>query len=401
LGEVVKNPTPKTVNLYLYQINPNPALRNQPLPDANPATTSRPIPLPIDLQYVLTVHPDQEAPNSDYPSQQVLGLLSFLLHDRPVFARRPTLGTDSQPSFTYRHAEGLRISLVPTSVDDLHKLWGALQVPVQLGFFFRVSVVFMARPDPPIIPAPVLYRGEGDHGWEVVPNVEPFGTFPRVDDWQLVTTDALEKQRHSPRQPIFEPGEQFRLTGANLAGRESTSIRIESGPGTLRSAESDEERQSTFLELVRFSPTALEVRAKKSVSSKPLRSGHYRIRVVCRDYKQPSDAERFRTSADFPLAIAPRFVSHDLGTVRKDAPLEIRFSPTPVGQDDVRLRFGTFDAKLKGPRYWLTLDKINPEQAGRFRARACINGVDSLPIIVREGTQRVVRPGPLITVEAE
>src|SRR5215211_5297880 len=79
------------LNLFLYQVTPNPGWRNAGLPSRNGSGNllTNP-PLALDLHYLLTAYGKQ-----DFEAEILLGYAMHLLHETPVLTReaiRKTLG---------------------------------------------------------------------------------------------------------------------------------------------------------------------------------------------------------------------------------------------------------------------------------------------------------------------
>jgi hypothetical protein len=140
------------LNIYLYRITPNTAWRAIPS-DATKTNSARSVPLSLDLHYLLTAYGER-----DYHAETLLGSAMELLHQTPVFTHEtiaPTLA-----SLAERGGSGAsvfadvidsidRITLSPEflSMEDLTKLWSALQARFRLSATFQASVLMRAAPD--------------------------------------------------------------------------------------------------------------------------------------------------------------------------------------------------------------------------------------------------------------
>ncbi len=140
---VLSNPAQPTgpgaqrrLSLWLYQVMPNEHLRN-----ADPVVhrtgrdeTAFQPPLPLNLLYLLT--PSAQATSSDDGSlndQRILGRAMQVFHDQSILSMRG-------PEPTYRARE-LRISLAPRTIEELAKVWEAMQQPYRLSVCYEVRVV--------------------------------------------------------------------------------------------------------------------------------------------------------------------------------------------------------------------------------------------------------------------
>ncbi len=140
------------LNIYLYRITPNTAWRAIPS-DATRTNGARAVPLSLDLHYLLTAYGER-----DYHAETLLGSAMELLHQTPVLTHEtiaPTLA-----SLAERSGSGAsvfadvidsidQITLSPEflSMEDLTKLWSALQARFRLSATYQASVLMRAAPD--------------------------------------------------------------------------------------------------------------------------------------------------------------------------------------------------------------------------------------------------------------
>ncbi|HEX5548043.1 MAG TPA: DUF4255 domain-containing protein [Ktedonobacterales bacterium] len=140
------------LNIYLYRITPNTAWRAIPS-DATRTNGARAVPLSLDLHYLLTAYGER-----DYHAETLLGSAMELLHETPVLTREtiaPTLAAlaergdagDAGASVFADVIESIdRITLSPEflSMEDLTKLWSALQARYRLSATYQASVLMRA-----------------------------------------------------------------------------------------------------------------------------------------------------------------------------------------------------------------------------------------------------------------
>jgi hypothetical protein len=142
--------TAARINLFLFQATENQGWRNFALPARSPNgdRTSNP-PLALDLSYLVTAYGVD-----DYYPEVLLGYAMFVLHEMPVFTRdaiRDALGaSSSDPLFKALTTSSLadqieQIKIVPQtmSVDELSKIWTALQSQYRPTAVYKVSVVLI------------------------------------------------------------------------------------------------------------------------------------------------------------------------------------------------------------------------------------------------------------------
>lgn len=158
------NGTPETgVNVYLYQVTPNAAWRNNDLPtrreDGRLAQRPR---AALDLQYLLSFHGNE----TQLEPQRLLGSVVRTLHARPVLTRqmiRDTVGDANNGFLTGSDlADGLElIRFTPgtLSLEELSKLWSVFfQVPYTLSVTYQASVVLIEPEATPQQALPVRER---------------------------------------------------------------------------------------------------------------------------------------------------------------------------------------------------------------------------------------------------
>jgi hypothetical protein len=191
------------LNLFLYQVSFNPGWREVGLPSRDGAGNGidRP-PLGLDLHYMLTAYgPD------DYTPEILLGLGVQALHETPflyrqkirdVFTPPPPLSVIDQTLATANLAEQIEmIKIAPSgmNLEELSKLWTALQGKYRPSAAFHVSVVLIESTARIRSPLPVLRRNLA-----VLPFQEP-------------NIDAI-----TPQILAWSPNASVAITGQNLRG---------------------------------------------------------------------------------------------------------------------------------------------------------------------------------------
>jgi hypothetical protein len=113
--------TGKRVNLYLYHVSENAALKNADIPGlGHPGAFGNP-PLSLILHYLLTCYPENESTeDGDLEAQEVLGDAIRVLHDFSIIPR-DLLDPNMKKDF-----EQVKITLYPLTLEDLSKVWTAL-----------------------------------------------------------------------------------------------------------------------------------------------------------------------------------------------------------------------------------------------------------------------------------
>jgi hypothetical protein len=156
------------VNLYLFQVRESAILKNQPLPGAaHPAVYGTP-PLSLDLTYLLTTYPrTEDQAESDLMAQSLLGDAMLVLHDfgsrietlALVTNRAGAIGDRLLDPVLVSEFERVKLSLDPSGIDELSKLWSALpQANFRRSQVYTASVVQLEARRPRRSAPPVAVR---------------------------------------------------------------------------------------------------------------------------------------------------------------------------------------------------------------------------------------------------
>lgn len=151
---------PVGVNVFLYQIAPNPNLRNADLPTrkADGSLLQRPQ-AAIDLYYLLSFYGD----DASLEQQRLLGAVVRQLHAHPTLTRSMIASVQQNTSALHgadldQQIELVRFTPVAFSLEELSKLWSfLLKTDYVLSTAYVGSVVLIETDDPvPPPPLPVL-----------------------------------------------------------------------------------------------------------------------------------------------------------------------------------------------------------------------------------------------------
>jgi Pvc16 N-terminal domain len=199
-----------SVNVYLYQVFANAALRNADLPTRDSAGTLKQRPsAALDLHYLLTCH----GKDVDFEPQRILGIVVRTLHSDPVLSKKSIddasatlLGSDLAKA-----AEKVRFTPRTLSIDDLSKLWAVFpQTKYALSVTYAASVITIEPEVEAATPLPVR-----SFNVSVIPS---FG--PEV----LSVTSSKTINDPADREPIVA-GRVLHVLGRNLHGK-NTRLRI-------------------------------------------------------------------------------------------------------------------------------------------------------------------------------
>lgn len=145
------------VNVFLYQISPNAALRNADLPTRTPGgALLRKPQAAVDLHYLLTFYGD----DSTLEPQRLLGATTLALHTTPTLPTSLIQSTQSGNSFLNTsnldtQSEQIRFTPVAFTLEELSKLWSfLLKVDYVLSTAYVASVVLIDA-DVPVLPTPL------------------------------------------------------------------------------------------------------------------------------------------------------------------------------------------------------------------------------------------------------
>lgn len=139
----------RQLNLFLYQVSPNPGWANHDLPSRGTDGTVRRQPvLALDLRYLLTAYGDQ---NDEQDAQHVIGHAMSLLHDESVFRRddiRAALDATGAPirvSDLDKQPELIKITPDRLSDEDLFRMWTVFGTQYRISVGYQASVVLLER----------------------------------------------------------------------------------------------------------------------------------------------------------------------------------------------------------------------------------------------------------------
>lgn len=119
------------LSMYLYRILENPYTKNS-FPVEGTGGKLRKPPLTLDLFYLLT-------PLFGTPREQmiVLGKTMQVLYDRPILE-----GADFSGSLAAT-GDGIRLVLNPVSLEELTRVWQALEISYRLSVCYLARVIFL------------------------------------------------------------------------------------------------------------------------------------------------------------------------------------------------------------------------------------------------------------------
>ena len=213
------------VNLFLYRVSENGALKNEELPGRASSNGYGHPPLSVDLHYLLTAYGSASVDDDfvdETRAHMLLGSAMRVLHDYPVITDelRTVRPPQNQPiidtALVGEH-ESVKLSLDPVSLEDLSKVWTALTLPYRASAAYKVTVVQIESRRP---------------ARSVRPVGEPPDAGPRVIAVPMrrprITTLAVRRPGDPPDrerpQAYARIGDTLVIRGSGMAGSGTTVL---------------------------------------------------------------------------------------------------------------------------------------------------------------------------------
>jgi Pvc16 N-terminal domain len=154
------------VNLYLYRVVESPSTKNRPWPgDRTTPPSARPA-LGLELSYLLTplgTRPDDASFQLGDDAHTMLGVAMLTLQEHPILNDVHLPGFDADvvlPPFLRQSFEQIKVTLAPTNLEELSKIWATINQPYRLSVAYDVSLVQLTpTPPPPVNGGIVLSTG--------------------------------------------------------------------------------------------------------------------------------------------------------------------------------------------------------------------------------------------------
>jgi hypothetical protein len=366
---VTANGPNNQLNLFLFNTAPNAAWRNQELPGQAKAGESGFPPLPLILSYLLTAY---GANDDETTSHQLLGKAMSVLHDQPLLDRA-RIEAALPDNDLFAQVESVKVTPQSLSVEEISKLWTAFQTQYRISAAYEASVVLIDSNRGARSPLPVLTRGPDDSGVVAQAGVVP--PFPTLT--AIAPPDG---------QDAALLGDQISLSGHHLAA--VTGVRLD---GARLAAPVDVPP-----------PPLVSVQDAAVVATLPsdpqaLPAGLYTVAGVIAAAGEPE-----RTTNLLSLAIAPEITSAlpmNVARVGGDATINLTCRPEVLPEQQVLLLVGDRQvAPEPFPNRTAALSfVVHGAQAGSFRLRLRIDGVDSL-LIDRSGVRPIFDETQKVTI---
>jgi hypothetical protein len=132
------------LSLFLYHIVENPYMKNQPMERIGEKKLKY-APLSLNLYYLLTPKSTKDSEDiKGWDEHAILGRAMQVLYDNSILEGPDLKGLlEANYSDFYDKIGQVRIILNSLSLDDLTKIWGAMDTPLMLSASYEVRVIMI------------------------------------------------------------------------------------------------------------------------------------------------------------------------------------------------------------------------------------------------------------------
>jgi hypothetical protein len=281
------------IHLFLYQVSPNGAMRNNDLPtrSSDGRVVLRPT-AALDLHYLLAFYGSE----TDLETQRMLGAVVRDLHAKPMLTRAMIQSAiSSQPFLNGSNladaVEQVKFTPLAVSLEEMSKLWSVFfQTPYALSVAYQGTVVLIESEEPAQPALPVLKRGDKDQGVDTL-----LGPFPLIESAYFGIPQDKILQPRPLSLPAGHLGLAVIMVGRNL-GSETVLLRFSHSKLGLT--------QELSVATADLSATELKVvlpQPGSGTSQTDWAPGVYTVTAVVKQ----SGAAHDRTSNGLPIALSP------------------------------------------------------------------------------------------------
>lgn len=391
---------PRKVQIFLYQVTPNAALRNLDLPtreSGGQRVLQRPQ-VALDLHYLFSFYGDDER----LEPQLLMGQVVRDIYARPILSRQTiasiigNIGNAERRQIIEDSQIGNSLELVKftpsvLSLDDMFKLWSVFsQTPYVLSVAYQATVVLIEAEESGQSALPVLQRGRDDRGVETL--LAPFPTIEEVYFGLPADKDALPRPQSFPSAKLDSV---LILQGQNLAGDE-VRVRFTAQHAALNS----EERLALTREeeIAASEVTGQEIKvtipAVAATANTDWAAGLYSVRVLTR---KGNDDKQY-SSNEMPIAFSPEVtaIAPPSPLTRDgngDVTLTVTCKPEVLPKQSAVLLLA--DREVAAEAHTVSTDQLtfvirNAPQVENAVLRLRVDGVDSTPYERKDQPQRIV-----------
>lgn len=358
------------LNLFLYQVTPNAALRNSGLPsrasDGRERLTNPP--LALDLHFLLTAYGA-----TDFHREALLGYGMQILHEVPFLSRdmiRSALpigiGNDVQQAFANAaladQIEYIKICPQITTTEELSKLWSAMQAKYRPSVAYAITVVLIEAKLAGRSALPVLKQGSTGRGPTAVGGLVP--PYPEID------AVVLPKN-----QPVALLGDAIVIRGHDFAGENANAAAVDVVVRLTNDRWLSTPRD-VVIPLNQRTATTVSLTLPNDPANLP--AGTYTLSVVVTPSGEPLKS---RSSNGAPLQIAPR-ITTAMPASFGSGDINLDISPDAQPGQRIALLIGGREIlarTVETAGQILTFD-VTSVPLGSYRVRVRVDGVDSLLI---------------------
>jgi hypothetical protein len=346
------------INLFLYNVTHNAALRNTSLPGQLRPGESGVAPLALDLHYLLTAYGND---NDDILGCRILGKAASVLNDHPILSA-DEISTSIQGNDLGNQIDHIRITPQNIAVEAMSQLWMIFQTQYRISVGYQVGVVMIDSAAPVKIPPPVLNRGKDNRGAKTSTGLSA----------------ALQKVVLPHNLPSCEIGDEVTIQGDSI------------------DVDSEIHFANRHQHLIDGSLNIEEIVKKPGSNSAPgnivvklddpseWSAGLYTVYAIIPRGDDPSIATN-----DLPLSVAPKVtlsnvtISPTGSPILRNVDLVITIDPKVLSGQKVYLLFGNKQVLWNPNPRPKTADtvkfQIKDVEIGQYLVRLRVDGVDSMP----------------------
>lgn len=293
----------RRVNLYLYQVSPNAALRNMAIPSRTRRGEVGAVPLAINLHYLITVYGDgdSDAQDMNESDHHLLGLALTALHDSPVLDRNrirnatEPVDTTALKSDLHEQVEQVKLTMTMLTLEEMSKLWATFQTQHRLSAAYEASVVLLEGRNLTPSPLPVLRRGPDDRGPSVDPSLPPI-------------LERIEYRYEDLRRPMLPAALLDPEDGPVIAIVHGMRMPLQGATVVIRDPRLDGDASAFPTDLLTLQPqegsTREELRLRLDPRDQRWVAGQLAARI---EYPAAVDGRR-RFSDPIPFHVSPRLI---------------------------------------------------------------------------------------------
>lgn len=378
---------PSQLNLFLYQVTPNAALRNTGLParGADGAERLSNAPLALDLHYLLTAYGSQ-----DFHPEALLGYGMQVLHEVPFLSRQmirntlppgvadPVLNALAEADLA-NQLEYIKIIPQVMTTEEMSRLWSAMQAKYRPSAAYRITVVLIEARQGAKAPLPVLKRGDEDRGPSAMGGVIP--PFPEIEAILFLNNE---------RAALL--GEDVTISGHDFAGELGipNAFEVTARLSNMRLRLT----RDIVIPVNRRNANAITLTIPDEPADLP--AGLYTLSILVAPNGKPLEA---RTSNEAPLMIAPQIIttmpaSFGAGVISLSVSPEIR----PDQLISLVLGSHEFTAQPLNAQSATVSFDVSGLRAGDYWTRLRVDGVESLLVDRSDPQDLKFDPSQQITI---